>query len=85
MSEDEAATKGVWSDGNIGAAVGAVEVEDEIVRQSGCVDQRCAFDGKDDGGFEQAGDGFGVGGAKRRGDCSLDCGKTDDDDGLWDC
>ena len=82
MGEDEAALEGVGGEGDFGLFAGVVEVEDEVVGEGGGEDEGGAFDGKDDGGLEEAGDGFGVGGAQRRGHGGLDGGQADDDDGF---
>ena len=82
MGEDEPALEGVGGDGNFGLFAGGVEVEDKVVGEAGGEDEGCAFDGQDDGGFEEAGDDFGIGGAEGRGHCDLDGGQADDDDGL---
>ena len=50
--------------------------------EAGGEDERRAFDGKDDGGLEEAGDESGVSGAERRRNGCGDGGKADDDDGL---
>ena len=83
MGEDEAALEGVGGEGNVGAlGPASVEMEDEVVGEGGGEDERSAFDGEDDGGLEEAGDGVGVGGAQRRRDGGLDGRQADDDDGF---
>ncbi len=82
VSEDEATSKGVWSDGNVCATVWTVDVKDEVMCQRGREDEGRAFDGEDYRRFEQAGDFFGVGRTERRGDGGLDGGQADDDDRL---
>ena len=62
--------------GSAGAPGRRVEVQDEVVGEVRGEDQRRAFDGKDDGGLEEAGDVVGVSGAQRRGDGRLDGGKS---------
>ena len=53
--------------------------------EGGGEDERRAFDGKDDGGLEEAGDVLGVGGAQRRGTAAWMAGRpmTMTDLGLW--
>ncbi len=68
VGEDEAALKGVGGERDFGLFAGVVEVEDEVVGEGRGEDERSAFDGKDDGGLEEAGDGLGIGGAQRRRD-----------------
>ena len=93
MIDDEAAAIGVGDERDVcrggGLLAGAlatglrdVEVKNEVVGEAGGEDERGTFYGKDDFGFKQAGDGFGVSRAERRRDGLLDGGQTDDDDGL---
>ena len=83
MGEDEAALEGVGGKRDFGLFAGVVEVEDEVVGEASGEDEGRAFNEKDDGGFEEAGDGFGVGRAQGRRDRCLNGGKADDDDGFW--
>ena len=67
--QDEAAVVGVGDERNVGLVRSAgrgVQVQDEVVRERGGEDERSAFDGESDGGFDEAGDVVGVGGAERR-------------------
>ncbi len=85
LVEDEAALVGVGYEGDVGLVWGAgrgVEVQDHVVREGGGEDQGRAFNGKDDGGFEEAGYVGGVGWAQGRRDGSLNGGKADDEDGF---
>ena len=52
--------------GSGGGAGRGVEVKDEVVGEVRGEDERSAFDGKDDGGLDEAGDLMGGGGAERR-------------------
>ncbi len=82
VGEDEASLIGVRRDRNVSAGSWAVEVEDEVVGEGGGEDQGRAFNWKGDAGFEEAGDGGGVGGTEGRRDGGLDGGEADDDDGF---
>src|SRR5205814_2626598 len=82
MGEDEAALEGVGDEWDFSFLAGGVEVKNEIVGEGGGEDERGAFDGKDDGGLEEAGDDLWVGGAQGRGHGGLDGGQADDDDGF---
>jgi len=85
LLEDEAALVGVSPEGDVGFGGGAgrrVEVQDHVVREAGGEDQWGTFDGQGDRGFQEAGDGVGVGGAQRGRNGFLDGGKADDEYGL---
>jgi len=85
LLEDETTLVGVrveWDVGFRGRSGWGVEMQYQIVCEGGGKDQRGAFDGEHDGGFEEAGDVFGVGGTQRWWNGGLYRGETDDQDRL---
>ncbi|MCU1252806.1 MAG: hypothetical protein JWQ49_5835 [Edaphobacter sp.] len=82
VGEDEPALEGVGGERDFGLFAGVVEVENEIMGETGGEDEWGAFDRQDDGGLEEAGDDLGVGGAQGRRNGGLDGGQADDDDRL---
>ena len=77
LLEDEAALEGVGDERDVwlgGSACGYVEVQHHGVGEAGGEDERSAFDGKGDGGLEEAGDLIGVRRAKRGSNGWLDGG-----------
>jgi len=85
LLEDEAALVGVCDEGYVGfgrCSGRCVEVQHHVVREAGGEDQWGAFDGQGDGGFQEAGDGVGVGRAQWGRDSLLDGGETDDQHGF---
>ena len=85
LLDDEAALVGVGGERDVGLCGGTgrgVEMEEEIVCESGGKDERGAFDGDGGRGFEEAGDVVGFCGAQGGSDGLLDGGQADDDDGF---
>ena len=64
VHEDKASLVRVRGEGNFGFFAGIVQMEDQVVREGGGEDEGRAFDGKDDRGLEEAGDGIGIGRAQ---------------------
>ncbi len=79
--DDQAAVVGVGGEGNV--VIGRdIQMEDEIVRERGREDQRCAIHLQHHGGLGEAGDVLWIGRPQRWRDRGFDRRKADDDDRL---